>query len=54
MESTAVKAAAAVHVGTPPGPLSDWIMREVHFHGFAALPTTPGTAVKSPKCTSGE
>jgi len=49
MESTAVKAAAAVHVGTPPGPLSDWIMREVHFHGFAGLTTTRGTAVKSPE-----
>ena len=59
MES-AVKFAADVHVGTQPGPLSDWAVRnnlqlirvtsprKVHFHGFEALPTTRGTAVKSP------
>lgn len=30
----AVDVAADVHVGTPPGPLSKWVMRKVHFHGF--------------------
>ncbi|EJK48271.1 hypothetical protein THAOC_32950 [Thalassiosira oceanica] len=45
----AVKVAADVHVGTPPGPLSDWVMRKVHFHGFAGLPTARGVSVKSPE-----
>jgi len=45
----AVKVAAAVHVGTPPGPLSDWIMREVHFHEFEGLTTEREAAVKSPE-----
>ncbi|EJK61010.1 hypothetical protein THAOC_18565 [Thalassiosira oceanica] len=47
--AAAVKVAADVHVGPQPGPLSDWIMRKVHFHGFAGLLTTQGTEVKSPK-----
>ena len=38
-----------VHVGTPPGPLSDWVIKKVHFHGFEGLPTTRGEEVKSPK-----
>ena len=38
-----------IHVGTPPGPLSDWVIKKVHFHGFAGLPTTRGTKVKSPE-----
>ncbi|EJK44757.1 hypothetical protein THAOC_36678 [Thalassiosira oceanica] len=39
--------AADLHVGTPPGQLlpgiSSWVIRKVHFHEFAGLPTTPGT-----------
>ncbi|EJK52761.1 hypothetical protein THAOC_27937 [Thalassiosira oceanica] len=45
----AAKVAADVRVGTPPGPLSDLIMRKVHFHGFEGLPTARGAAVKSPE-----
>ena len=45
----AVKVAADVHVGMPPGPLSGWIMREVRFHGFAGLPTTHDEVVLSPE-----
>mmetsp|Transcript_14630 Transcript_14630/g.33948 ORF Transcript_14630/g.33948 Transcript_14630/m.33948 type:complete len:408 (+) Transcript_14630:321-1544(+) len=45
----AVKVAEDVHVGAPPGPLSDWVMRKVHFHGFAGLPTARGVSVKSPE-----
>ena len=37
-----------MHVGVPPpGPLSDWVIKRVHFHGFEGLPTTRGTM--SPK-----
>jgi len=39
---------ADVHVGTPPGPLSSWALRRVHFHGFAGLPTTRNEMVCSP------
>ncbi|EJK76775.1 hypothetical protein THAOC_01445, partial [Thalassiosira oceanica] len=45
----AVKVASAVHVGTPPGPLSDWIMREVHFHEFEGLTTEREAMVKPPE-----
>ena len=38
-----------MHVGTPPGPLSDWVIKKVHFHGFEGLPTTRGEEVKSPE-----
>ena len=47
-----VDIAADVHVGTPPeppGPLSNWVTRKVHFHGFAGLPTTRGEAGSSPE-----
>lgn len=48
-----VDVAADAHVvGTPPvppGQLSDWIMREVHFHGFAGLTTTRDEDVLSPE-----
>ncbi|EJK73001.1 hypothetical protein THAOC_05407 [Thalassiosira oceanica] len=40
---------ADVHVGTPPGPLSSWALRRVHFHGFAGLPTARDEPVKSPE-----
>ncbi|EJK45748.1 hypothetical protein THAOC_35622 [Thalassiosira oceanica] len=40
---------ADVHVGTPPGPLSSWALRRVHFHGFAGLPTTRNEVVCSPE-----
>ena len=40
---------ADVHVGAPPGPLSSWAIRRVHFHGFEGLPTTRGAKVLSPK-----
>ncbi|EJK53519.1 hypothetical protein THAOC_27032 [Thalassiosira oceanica] len=26
-----------VHVGMPPGPLSNWMVKKVHVHGFAGL-----------------
>ncbi|EJK69635.1 hypothetical protein THAOC_09086, partial [Thalassiosira oceanica] len=45
----AVKVAADVHVGTQRGPLSDWVARKVHFHGFAGLTTRRGAKVKSPE-----
>ena len=48
MES-AVKFAADVHVGTQPGPLSDWVARKVHFHGFEGLPTESDEEVYSPE-----
>ena len=38
-----------VHVGAPPGPLSSWVIRKVHFHGFAGLPTTRDEKVLSPE-----
>ena len=46
-----VSYAADLHVGTPPGqlsggPLSNWVIRKVHFHGFAELPTNSGTGVR--------
>ena len=48
-----VDVAADAHVvgppPVPPGPLSDWIMREVHFHGFEGLPTTRDDEVLSPE-----
>ena len=44
----AVSGVADVHVGTPPGPLSDWEIRRVHFHGFAGLTSTRDTFVVSP------
>ena len=52
----AVVDVADVHVGTPPpspppspGPLQNWAVRKVHFHGFAGLSTTRGEAVCSPE-----
>ena len=45
----AVSGVADVHVGTPPGPLSDWEIRRVHFHGFEGLPKTSGAEVYSPE-----
>jgi len=39
---------ADVHVGTPSGPLSDWAIRRIHFHGFEGLPATVGDKVQSP------
>ena len=44
----AVSGVADVHVGTPPGPLSDWEIRRVHFHGFSGLSKTIGDEVRSP------
>ncbi|EJK57828.1 hypothetical protein THAOC_22093, partial [Thalassiosira oceanica] len=38
-----------IHVGTKPGPLSDWAIKKIHFHGFAGLPTTRNVAVTSPE-----
>ena len=45
-----------LHVGTPPAPLGSplsknpfWIVRDVHFHAFARLPTSRGTEIKSAK-----
>ncbi|EJK55825.1 hypothetical protein THAOC_24399 [Thalassiosira oceanica] len=38
-----------VNVGTPPGPLSDWAIKKVHFHGFAGLPTTRNVPAESPE-----
>ncbi|EJK73567.1 hypothetical protein THAOC_04800, partial [Thalassiosira oceanica] len=37
-----------VHVGAPPGGLSDWAITPLHFNGFADLPTTEGVEVRSP------
>ena len=48
MES-AVKTGGVVHVGTPPVPLSDWIMTKVHFHNFEGLPTERNEPVYSPE-----
>ena len=39
---------ADVHVGAPPGPLSSWAIRRVHFRGFEGLPATRGAKVLSP------
>ena len=39
---------ADVHVGAPPVSIQWRALRKVHFHGFAALPTTRGDKVKSP------
>ncbi|EJK55823.1 hypothetical protein THAOC_24397 [Thalassiosira oceanica] len=44
-----MEAGDVVHVGTPPGPLSDWVIKKVHFHGFAGLPTTRNESVYSPE-----
>ena len=44
-----VAAAVEVHIGTPPGPLTDWAVSKIHTHGFAALPTTRGSKVRSPE-----
>ncbi|EJK72127.1 hypothetical protein THAOC_06373 [Thalassiosira oceanica] len=44
-----MEAGDVVHVGTPPGPLSDWVIKKVHFHGFEGLPTTRHVPVESPK-----
>ena len=52
----AVVDVADVHVGTPPpspppppGPLQNWAVRKVHFHGFAGLSTTRRAKVLSPE-----
>ena len=38
-----------VHVGAPPGGLSDWVIAPVHFNGFVGLTTTKGEGLYSPK-----
>ena len=47
--AAAVQFAADVHVGTQPGPLSDWVARKVHFHNFEGLPTTRNQPVLAPE-----
>ena len=51
MDAADVAAADIVHVGTPPppGPLSEWVIKKVHFHGFEGLTATRGEEVKSPE-----
>ena len=47
--AAAVQFEADVHAGTPPGPLSDWVARKVHFHNFEGLPTERDEPVYSPE-----
>ena len=51
MDAADVAAADIVHVGTPPppGPLSEWVIKKVHFHGFEGLTTTRDEGVESPE-----
>ena len=38
-----------VHIGAPPGRLSDWEITPLHFNGFAGLTTTKNEVVRSPE-----
>ena len=51
MDAADVAAADIVHVGTPPppGPLSEWVIKKVHFHGFEGLTTARDEGVESPE-----
>ena len=40
-----------VHVGSPNGRLSDWVIAPVYFNGFVGLTTTKGESVESPEFT---
>jgi len=40
-----------VDVGTPPGPLSEWLTTQIRFHRFNGLKTTRNHKVKSPEFT---
>ncbi|EJK61215.1 hypothetical protein THAOC_18339 [Thalassiosira oceanica] len=49
MQASADNVVEEIHVGSPRGPLTDWVMKKVHFHEFAGLTTERDEEVRSPE-----
>ncbi|EJK45070.1 hypothetical protein THAOC_36336 [Thalassiosira oceanica] len=49
MQAYADNVVEEIHVGSPRGPLTDWVIKKVHFHEFAGLTTERDEEVRSPE-----